>query len=128
MGISIDPPGPVDALVPAQSLYKYNTATAPVAAADVAVITAPPLGIYAVNVAAYFTGTVTAADGDNLELVANGAVLTPFLLPAIGVGAVYCPDFNSQVLVTSGNLSVRAIANGGVACIYHVLLTATRIG
>jgi hypothetical protein len=115
-------------LAPQAALVNFGSATAPAANQTIAVITAPAPGLYSVEVLAELSGTITAAEQDNLNLVVNAVNLSRIPLFA-GAAAGGIPEtvgpFN--LTVAGGNIAVQARAAGGVAAVYSVFVTATRI-
>ena len=98
------------------------------AGAALATITAGnlPAGTYRVVAEVALTGTLTAAELDNVALARAGSTVKRVVIPNAGTPVV---RIDVQVLLTGAQtLSLTAVAAGGVAAVYSGSLTATRIG
>lgn len=128
MGIEITPPGPAESLAPATSLGVYGSVTGPAAGATIAAVTTPAAGAYSVTVYVELTGTVAAADQDNLQLFDDNVVVTRVPASASISSGNVNPQFNFQV-VTDGihNIIVKAAAAGTGTAVYNVTLVVTRV-
>jgi hypothetical protein len=128
MGIAIRPPGPADPVTPTASLMNRGTATGPAAGQVIAVINVPPPGVYHVRIYLSLSGTITAAEQDNMKLLVNSVVLTNLPVDAVAETVNVSPVIECDVSVPAGNISVQAIAAAGVAAVYSCFLVATRTG
>jgi hypothetical protein len=127
MGIQVTPPGPATSLAPQASLSAFGSATAPTAGAAIVTLAAPAPGTYQITVYEYLTGTVTAADQDNMTVQVNGVIKGTILEPGVAAGATMPAPFTLTVSVPAGNITVNAIGAGGASAVYHVSIVATRI-
>lgn len=109
------------------TLTNSGSATAPGAGAAIATITAPPAGVYKVNVTIVLSGTAETAL-TNLRLRENAATIAT-ALPSLSAAAGpvnLCFD-RVEVNDGGGNLDVIAIAAATAGSVYSVVLQATRI-
>lgn len=127
MGIDIQPPGPAVTPVPAGSVSSYGTITAPAASGTIAGIGSLPDGTYNVTVSYYLSGTVTAADTDNFKLVANSLTVAHLPCPASAASGEQVLQFSMTVVLASANITLQALAAGGVAAVYTATITATKV-
>lgn len=106
------------------TLVGSGTAAAPTANTVIAVITAPPPGVYKVTVELTLTGTAETATA-NARLRQNTvAVATVPTIPGIGATP---PTVLPRVTVTGGNIDVQAIAGATAGSVYTAVITATRV-
>src|SRR5215472_10757265 len=110
------------------SLFNFGAVTGPAAGAAIVSIPNVPAGFYHVEVSAYLSGTLAAADTDNIRLqtpaVGGGQQNDPALpleqvanapIPLLEIGRIQLP--------ATGTVSVNAIGAGTGTAVYHVLLT-----
>ncbi|MGH2625296.1 MAG: hypothetical protein ACRDHY_01430 [Anaerolineales bacterium] len=112
----------------APSVIGSGVVTAPGAGATIASIAAAsiPKGYYDVEVALGYTGTLGAAEQNNMRLSMNGVPLAAFMaLPTVGVVHIY----TLRRRFTSGlaDLAIQAIAAGTLGSLYYAHLIATRV-
>ena len=107
------------------TLVTAASAAAPGAGVVVAAITAPPAGIYDVEVHLALTGTAETAL-QNLRLRENATNL--HVLPSLSASVLRLRFARVEVNNGGGNLDVQAIAAATVGSIYNVVLVATRVG
>ena len=112
-------------VVTGQSSQTSNGAvTAPTALQNIAFTGVLPAGEYTVSVQAYFSGTVTAADQNNMEIAA-GSFLSGIEIPALINTPV---SETAQVSFTVPTfVSVVAKGAGSVAAVYNVAIEVTPI-
>lgn len=112
-----------------QSSYNVSAA-GPVAGTVLSTLPNLILGhIYQVTCYAYYTGTVTAADQDNIGLYVDGNIADTLLLIGQAGGASESISPQRFIhLTTTGIIQLRAIANAGVAAVYHTNLVVQDIG
>jgi len=109
------------------SLVAFGSATGPGSGAAIATIPNVPPGFYHIEVVAYLSGTVAAADTDNIRLqvpsAAGGQQNGP-QLDLIEVANVATPlqEIGRVQIAGLGSVSVNAIGAGTGTAIYHVLL------
>lgn len=127
MGIDIQPPGPAVTPVPAGSVSGYGTVTAPAASGTIALVGSLPAGTYNVTVLYYLSGTVTAADTDNFKLVANSISVAHLPCPASAASGEQVLQFSMTIDLASANITLQALAAGGVAAVYTATITVTKV-
>lgn len=127
MGVLIQTPGALGSIAEQASLTNYSSVTAPAAGGVLASLASPPAGVYQVQIIAGLTGTVAAADQDNIELVVDGSVITVLLLPAVVEGATDSPPFVIQVKTAGTSIQLKAVGAGTATAVYRTMLVATRV-
>ena len=128
MGISIEPPGPVDPVGAQSDLVNYGSVTAPAGGAAIATATTPPPGVYDIYVWAEISGTYTSADQDNIRLSINGSVIVFLPLQCLpATGQVQAPIVIRQ-RVTAGSVVIQARSAGGAAAVYACLMSLRLVG
>lgn len=127
MGISIDPPGPAQLGVPGASLVAQVSATGPLANTTIANIAALPAGLYKIDVYLELSGTVAAADQDNIRLQVDGVTVSRLNMSA----AITSGDVNSPVTIyaRSNGTSIRVQSVGAATgtAIYGTMIVATQV-
>jgi hypothetical protein len=121
-------PGPLTSAFNAASLAASGAATSPGATTVIATLAAPPAGLYQVGARAYVSGTVAAADGDNVELMAGAAVLGVVLVPPLANSTFDDPMFVTWRSNGATALTLQTIGAGTAASVYHGSIIATQIG
>jgi len=101
----------------------HAAATGPAAGAALASLSGLTPGRYAVDVYAYYSGTVTAAEADNIELLVDGAV-TDVLAVAPAASTGWVPRLSFEHLSADGTIGLQAAGNAGGSAVYHTLLVA----
>jgi hypothetical protein len=87
-----------------------------------------PIGPYKIETVSYTSGTTTATDSDNMQLLANG-VAVRVLPSAQGSNAVSANPLETYLSLTVPTvLSINAIAAGGGTAGYHAEIAATMSG
>ena len=104
----------------------HNVTTGPAANAALAQLTGLPAGRYAVTVYAYFSGTVTAAEADNIQLLVDGAQ-TDVLAVAPVAAAGDVEPLTFEHLTTTGAIALEAVGAAGGAAVYHTLLVVAKL-
>ena len=105
----------------------HNITTGPAAGAALAALTGLAAGRYSVQVYAYLSGTVTAADADNVELLVDGTVTDTLAVPpAAASGPVEPQSF--EHITTTGAIKVQAVGAGGASAVYHTVLVVSALG
>jgi len=104
-----------------------GSATAPTAGQAIATLPATKLleGVYQVTGNYYVDGTLTAAESDNFKLVAKGNTISQLLYPQAGGMQSFGPFYIDFFASNPTNITVQAVANGGVAAVYHASIVAT---
>jgi len=128
VGISVEPPGPSDPLAPTPSLVNKNVTTGPAAGAGLATIAAPPAGIYKVDVYVEYSGTVAAADQDNLRLQVDSVTLVGLLASAAITSGDVNPIQSFIVRTIGTNIRIQAVALATATAVYTTMLVATQVG
>ncbi len=119
---------PAGASAPVASLFAFGTQTGPLAGTNIASMVAPAPGLYAMTLLNEVSGTVTAAEQDNLRLAVNAVtVISGLPLPAGAAAGGQAQPISANVRVPAGNVSVQAKGNAGVAAVYTSLIIATLI-
>jgi hypothetical protein len=83
---------------------------------------------YAVTVAAYYTGTVTAADQDNAGLYVDGVLISALLIPPSGAGATDPNPQRFNVVTTTGLIQLKVIGAGSGTEVFHTALVCEDVG
>lgn len=111
------------------SLFAFGTATGPAGGGAIVSIPNVPPGLYHAEVAAYLSGTVAAADTDNIRLQVpkadgSGGQQNGPTLPLIGVVNVTPPleEIGRVQVAALGTVSVNAVGAATGTAVYHVLL------
>jgi hypothetical protein len=107
---------------PTQS--NHNVTTGPAASAALASLTGLTAGRYDITAYAYLSGTATAADADNVELLVDGTVTDVLEVEPVADGAVPPQVFNHAT--TTGAIKLQAVGAGGGSCLYHTLLVVSQ--
>jgi len=107
------------------SAAAYAQSNAPGALAQVVTTAALPAGLYSVTVNANLAGTTTGADANNMQLLANGVVVTTLFVNSTSGAAAEAQTF--QLQSAGGAFSVQAIAAGGASSVYRAQITATLV-
>lgn len=129
MGIEITPPAAGVTLPPQASLTAFASITAPGAGGALGTVVAPPAGTYKARVYVSLTGTLTAAEVNNVKLLANGATVAILAIAGAAAAGQVQPPFELDFTANGvNNVVVQAIAGGGVAAVYSVTLILTRTG
>jgi len=128
MGISVEPPGPADPITPQTSHASFGSVTGPAAGGTIIATAALPAGVYKVDLYLRISGTITAAEENNMQLLNGAAVQNqlPVQAPAATVAAD--PPITQYKASNATTFSVQAIAAAGVAAVYTVLIVATQVG
>jgi hypothetical protein len=116
----------VSGLTPAGETTKTSTnvTTAPPAFTTLANVTGLPAATYQVTASAYFTGTVTAADANNVQLWLNGTNQGTLLIPPVANGAPV--PFTATIIAPANSIiSLVTPAAGSVAATYNTQLEVT---
>ena len=101
----------------------HAATTGPAAAAALAGLTGLTPGRYAIDVYAYLSGTVTAADADNIQLLIDTVQTDVVPVPPVAsTGAVVKASF--EHLTTTGVIALEAVGNAGASAVYHTTLVA----
>lgn len=127
MGISIEPPGPGVVPVPAASLSNYGKVTGPAASAVIATITSPPAGVYTVTLYNELSGTVAAADQDNIKLLVDGVTITTLPLSAVIASGDVQPPLTITVKSSGTSIVVEAVGAATGTAVYSSLIIATKV-
>ncbi len=98
----------------------HDASTGPAAAADLAHLTGLTHGRYAIDVYAALSGTVTAAEADNVELLVDGSATDVIIVAPVANGPAVKQSF--EHLTTTGAIGLKAVANAGGSAVYHTLL------
>lgn len=113
----------------ATSTITENSVTNPGAFAGIAGTAALPAGTYQVTVTVYVSGTTTAADANNMRLVAGGTVISPLAYPAIaGTGPSQAVSIPLQVTLPPGGGTINVTSIGaasGASAVYNAMITVT---
>lgn len=105
----------------------HDVHTGPGASAALAHLTGLTQGRYSVTVYAYLSGTVTAADADNIELLVDGSVTDVLDVPPVAAtGPVPAQTF--EHITSAGTIGLQAIGAGGASALYHTLLVVSALG
>jgi|SRR5215472_188868 len=109
------------------SLFAFGAVTGPAGGAAIVTIPNVPAGVYHVEVSAYLSGTVAAADTDNLRLQVPstaGGQQNSSQLPLVEVANTPTPleEIGRVQIGANGSVSVNAIGAGTGTAVYHVLL------
>jgi hypothetical protein len=125
MGISVEPPGPDIGATSSPTLGAYGKVTAPGAGGTIAALGALAAGSWLISGNIYVDGTATAADDDNMELIAVGTFVLICPAETTANGQVIAP-IGPYLVESNGALAptIKAVAGGGAAAIYHALLRA----
>jgi hypothetical protein len=128
MGISVEPPGPVDSLAPAGSVINFGSVTAPGAAGLITAVTPTVAGTYQVRIIFNLQGTPSAADINNIKLVVNGSTKSTLVLsPAVTSNGADL-DITLNIAWTAGSIAVEAVAAGTAGAIYSCNMIVTQVG
>ena len=106
----------------------HNVTTGPASGAALAQLSGLTAGRYAITVYVYFSGTVTAADGDNIELLVDGSVVDVLPVPPVAAAGGAAQPMMFEHLTTTGAIKLQAVAAGGASCVYHTLLEVSALG
>ena len=116
----ITPTSPIGAAV--SSGGNSGHVTGPGATASIAT-TSTLTGLYTVTTTVYVDGTTTAADGDNMAL-SNGSTVINLIYPGT---AIFPVTTQFQLVQNAATITVRSIAAGGAAAVYHAQIAYTQI-
>jgi hypothetical protein len=105
----------------------HGAVTGPAANAALAQLTGLAAGRYSVEVSAYFSGTVTAAEADNVQLLVDGTQTDILAIPPAAATTGAIAQFSFEHLTTTGAIALEAIANAGASAVYHVLLVVAKL-
>lgn len=104
----------------------HGAVTGPAANGSLASLTGLAAGRYQVDVYAYLSGTVTAADADNVQLLVDGTQTDIVPVPPVAsTGAAVKASF--EHLTANGTIALEAIGAAGGSAVYHVLLVAAKL-
>ena len=122
-----DPRNPSSSPAPAAgSATASGSATDPAANTAIAFTGTLPAGVYQVSATVFLSGTVTAADGSNMELVADSAQVGVIAYP--GVANVPVTYTATVTLTTAGTIGIQAVADAsGASAVYDGSVTATPV-
>jgi hypothetical protein len=98
----------------------HAATTGPAAAAALAALTGLTPGRYAIDVYAYISGTATAAEADNVELLVDSVVTDIVAVAPVANGPAVKQSF--EHVTTTGAIALQAVGNGGGSAVYHTLL------
>ena len=111
---------------PSPSLSIFGTSTDPAANTAIAELFSVQPGTYQVVADVFVSGTVTAADGANMQIICPGLPNVVIAYP--GVAGVLGTVSIVITLLASGNVSItNPVAASGAAAVYNASLTATPI-
>jgi hypothetical protein len=100
----------------------HDATTGPAAGAALASLSGLTPGRYAVDVYGYFSGTVTAAEADNIELLVDGTPADVVLVAPVANGPAVKQSF--EHLTADGTIGLQAVGNAGASAVYHTVLVA----
>ncbi len=98
----------------------HAAVTGPAANAALAGLTGLTPGRYAIDVYAYISGTATAAEADNVQLLVDAAQTDVIAVAPVANGPAVKQSF--EHLTTTGAIALEAVANAGGSAVYHTLL------
>ncbi len=105
----------------------HGAVTGPAASAVLAQLTGLAAGRYAIDVSVYYSGTVTSAEADNVQLLVDGTQTDVLAVPPAAATTGAIAQFAFEHLTTTGAIALEAVANAGASAVYHVLLVAARL-
>lgn len=127
MGLYVEAPGPEISSTLAPSQHAFNQTTAPAASAVLAVINTPPAGVYQVTAYIELSGTITAAEQDNVLIQVDNGTFSHIPVQALPTTGVVQTPFQCVVQTFGTNIRLEAIGAGGVAAVYTTVLIATKV-
>jgi hypothetical protein len=127
MGLYVEPPGPDVASGLVASQHAFNQTTAPGAGAVLAVINNPPAGLYQVTAYCEISGTITAAEQDNILIQVDNNTFSHIPIQAIPTSGLVQEPFQCTVLSNGTNIRLEAVGAGGVAAVYTTVLIANKV-
>ena len=98
----------------------HAATTGPAASAALAAPVGLTPGRYAIDVYASLSGTVTAAEADNVQLLVDGTQTDVVIVAPVANGPAVKQSF--EHLTATGAIALEAVANAGGSAIYHTLL------
>ncbi len=128
MGISIAPPGPEDTIAPQKSRSAIGSQTGPGAGGVIVNISTIAGLVYRVDVLVQLTGTLTAAELNNVKVVNGGTSIALIPTDNAVAAAQESPAVTCFAIGDGNPISVQAIAAAGVAAVYSAALIVTQIG
>lgn len=117
---------------PGPAYSNYAAAAAPAAGAAI-VSLAVPAGTYEVAIEAYYTGTVAAADNDNIELQSDPVTAATFvnqgiyLLPGLAAAANAVAPTRRIIVTAQSTIKVIAVGAATASSVYHVAVRALEV-
>lgn len=98
----------------------HDASTGPAASGALAHLTGLTPGRYSVDVYASLSGTVTAAEADNVQLLVDGTQTDVIVVAPVANGPAVKQSF--EHVTTTGTIGLEAVGNAGAAAVYHTLL------
>jgi len=98
----------------------HAATTGPAAAVALAALTGLTPGRYAIDVYASLSGTVTAAEADNVQLLVDGTVTDVIVVAPVANGPAVKQSF--EHVTADGTIGLEAVGNAGASAVYHTLL------
>jgi hypothetical protein len=128
VGISVEPPGPVDSLAPAGSVINFGSVTSPGAAGLIVAVTPTVPGTYQVRIIFNLQGTVSASDLNNIKLVVNGSTKSTLVMSPAVTGNGADLDLTLNIAWTAGSIAIEAVALSTTGAIYSCNMIVTQVG
>jgi hypothetical protein len=128
MGIEITPPGPATPLASGASITSSGTQTGPAAFTSICGPVGLSAGTYDIKVYFAYSGTMTAAELNNIRVVIGAA--NQGFIPVANVVSnnPMSPFYQCQgVLAAAGSILLQNIAAAGAAAVYNASVVVTRV-